>query len=413
MNKTLNDIDISELLENPNLISTDTRNLESKKYFICFRGKNFDSHDFVSELIANDSIKFIFIDKELDHMSEKLVKVDNCLNFYHHLAHLYRKKVNPRLIAITGSAGKTTTKKLLSTVLTSKFKTHATEANFNNEYGVPKTILSMPKDTEVLICEMGMRGLGQIDLLTKTAEPNFAGITNIGSAHIEILGSKEKIREAKLEIINGFNPKNPDNKLYLNSELANFVKNNADYSKLIIDKNVEIRIFETFLYEASPQFLISRGLLEDMDLVCQMALDLGVSSHEIKKALESYLPDEGRGNFIYKDEINGKKNILFIDETYNSNLEAVKNSIEAIKQVFPSDKKIIVLGEIKESDELQVEMLFRDYNLDDSIELVDARHFEHAESKMIIDGLLVDNCVVFFKASRSEKLEDLIALYDL
>ena len=412
MSKGLNDIDLYELLENPSLISTDSRDLNNKKYFICFSGKNFDSHDFVGDLISNVSIKYIFIDKSLDFNSEKLVKVDKCLDFYHHLAHQYRKKINPKLIAITGSAGKTTTKKLLNTVLSSHFRTHATDANFNNEYGVPKTILSMPINTEVLICEMGMRGLGQIDYLTKTAEPNFAAITNIGSANIERLGSLEKIREAKLEIVNGFNIKNESNNLYVDKKLADFISNSEHYSKLLNEKCVELRVFDSFSYEGSPLFLISEGLLADMDLVRLIALDLGISEADIKLALESHLPDSGRGNFIFKDSINDKKNILFIDETYNANLEAVKNSVKAIKEIFPNDKKIIVLGEIRESDELQVEMLFREYNLDESIELVDARHFEHPESKMIIDSLLVDNSVVFFKASRSEKLEELIALYD-
>lgn len=408
----LNDIDITELLDNPEFISTDTRNLMDKKYFICFSGKNFDSHDFVDELIKNDIIKYVFIDKDLNLDSEKLVKVDNCLDFYHSLANSYRKKVNPKLIAITGSAGKTTTKNLLTKVLSSNFKTHATEANFNNEYGVPKTILSMPQNTEVLICEMGMRGLGQIDYLTKTAEPNFAGITNIGSAHIEILGSKEKIRQAKLEIISGFNPENESNTLYLDKELTDFVCNSDYYMGFLSEKNVEIKTFDSFYYESSPQFLISEGLLADMDLVRLISKDLGVSDHSIKEALEAYLPDKGRGNFIFKDELNGKKNILFIDETYNSNIEAVKNSVDAIKQIFPQDKKIIVLGEIRESDELEVEMLFRDLNKDSSLNLVDARHFEHFESKMIIENLLTDNSVVFFKASRSEKLEELIELFD-
>jgi UDP-N-acetylmuramoyl-tripeptide--D-alanyl-D-alanine ligase len=259
---------------------------------------------------------------------------------------------------------------------------------------------------------MGMRGLGQIDVLTKIAEPNYAGITNIGSAHIEILGSRENIRQAKLEIINGFNEKNDSNRLYLNKELSDFVTSTSPYAELLRDKKIELNTFDLYHYESSPMFLISEGLLEDMDLVRLIALDMGMSEIDIKNALDSYVPDNGRGNFIFKESIVGKKNILFIDETYNSNIEAVRNSVNAIKQIFPDDKKIIVLGAIKENDALEVEKLFHLYNRDKSIELVDARHFEHFETKMIIENLLEDNTVVFFKASRSEKLEELIALFD-
>lgn len=412
MPNTLNNIDLSELLENTQLISTDSRDLVGKNFFICFAGKNHDSHDLVADLLKNDLLKYIFIEKDLGLDSDRLIKVDSTLGFYQNLAHLYRKNVNPKVIAITGSAGKTTTKNLLKLVFETQFRTHATQANFNNEYGVPKTILSMPLDTQVLICEMGMRGLGQIDILTKIAEPNYAGITNIGSAHIEILGSRENIRQAKLEIINGFNEKNDSNRLYLNKELSNFVTSTSPYAELLKDKRIELKSFDLYHYDSSPMFLISEGLLEDMDLVRLIALDMGISEANIKNALDSYVPDKGRGNFIFKESIVGKKNILFIDETYNSNIEAVRNSVNAIKQIFPHDKKIIVLGGIKENDAFEVEKLFHLYNRDKSIEFVDARYFEHFETKIIIENLLEDNTVVFFKASRSEKLEELIALFD-
>lgn len=411
MNLANLDININEILENTHLISTDSRDLLSKKYFVCFQGENYDAHEYIDELIASESVKYIFIEKDLEANSKKLIRVESCLDFYHELAHEYRKFVNPKLIAITGSAGKTTTKNLLKAVFEKKFKTFATPANYNNEYGVPKTILAMPKDTEYLICEMGMRGLGQIDLLTNTAEPNIAAITNIGTAHIELLGSKENIRKAKLEIMNGFNALNEGNILYLNKELADFVRTKPPYVDMIAEKKIEIKEFSSYDYTAIPRFLISDAVLEDMSLVEEIASSEGIGKSYIKAIMESYEPDSGRGNFIFKEEIGERKNVLFIDETYNSNIEAVKNSVAALKHIFQDDKKIVVLGEIKESDPLQVELLFRDLNNDKDIELVDSRHFEHIEAKVVIYNLLVDNAVVFFKASRSEKLEELIALF--
>src|SRR5699024_634655 len=119
------------------------------------------------------------------------------------LANQYRVHVNPKVIAVTGSNGKTTTKDMLTSVFKTTYTTHATKGNFNNEIGLPLTILAMPTNTEMLIVEMGMDAFGEIALLSQIAEPDMAIITNIGESHIEFLGSKEGIATAKLEIIEG------------------------------------------------------------------------------------------------------------------------------------------------------------------------------------------------------------------
>ena len=118
--KSQKDIDLSELLQQPSLLATDTRDLEAKKFFICFSGENYDSHDFVEQLIANEKLKYIFVEKDLDLVSDKLVKVPSTLGFYHYLAHQYRLLVGARVIGLTGSAGKTTTKNLLQRVFAKK-----------------------------------------------------------------------------------------------------------------------------------------------------------------------------------------------------------------------------------------------------------------------------------------------------
>lgn len=122
------------------------------------------------------------------------------------LASAYRKEINPTVIGITGSNGKTTTKDLTKAVLQTTFKTHATKGNFNNHIGLPLTILSMDRETEVLILEMGMNHFGEIERLSNIGEPDKAIITNIDGQHIENLGSKEGIAKAKLEIVSGIKP---------------------------------------------------------------------------------------------------------------------------------------------------------------------------------------------------------------
>jgi len=194
-------------------ISTDTRDIQVGDHYLALIGDKFDGHNFIPEALekgaaavySSKDFKTLIEDINQQIITEnqdKFIIVKDTLEEYQRLATEHRNKVNPLVIAITGSNGKTTTKEMLAAVLKDHFKIHYSDANFNNEIGVPKTILAMPEDTEILILEMGMRGLGQIDLLSKIAKPNICVITCIGSAHIEILGSRENIKKAKMEIIN-------------------------------------------------------------------------------------------------------------------------------------------------------------------------------------------------------------------
>lgn len=184
-------------------ICTDSREIKSGDFFLPIKGENFDGHEYIDQALEKGAVGAFSNEDSLSKVKnkDKVIPVKDTLETYHQLANHYRKKINPKVIGITGSSGKTTTKEMMRLVLSEKFKVHYTHANFNNEIGVPKTILEMPEDTEVLILEMGMRGLGQISLLSKTAEPDYAVITNVGSAHIELLGTLENIKKAKLEII--------------------------------------------------------------------------------------------------------------------------------------------------------------------------------------------------------------------
>jgi len=186
-------------------ICTDSRNIEQDKVFLPLVGEKFDGHHFIND-VFNKNVKLSFCEKNKlskvkDEYKSKLIVVDSTLSAYHKLANYYRKKINPKVIGVTGSSGKTTVKDLLACVLGVKFKVHKTEANFNNEIGLPKTILEMPEDTQVLVLELAMRQKGEIAYLSKTCEPDIAIITNVGTAHIGRLGSKDEIVKAKCEIL--------------------------------------------------------------------------------------------------------------------------------------------------------------------------------------------------------------------
>src|SRR5699024_5003327 len=168
-------------------VTTDSRKKTDNALFIPLIGEKFDGHDYIEQAIDHGAVAAIWNkNKPLPSFLPKnflVFFVDDTLQALQRLARGYRNKINPIVIGITGSNGKTTTKDIVTAVLSSKYKTHATEGNLNNHIGVPLTILSMMRDTEMLVLEMGMNHFNEIDLLSKIASPDYAIITNIGESH--------------------------------------------------------------------------------------------------------------------------------------------------------------------------------------------------------------------------------------
>ena len=188
-------------------ISTDTRTIGNGDFYLPLKGANFDGENFCQDAIEKGAIGCFITRGDYPQNAKIILKVKDTLETYLKLANFYRKKFNPKVVMITGSSGKTTTKELVYSVLSQKFKTVKTLSNHNNEIGLCQTIFSCPADTEVLVLEAGMRGAGEIELLSKYAEPDYAIITNAGSAHIGRLGSLDNIAKAKCEITKYLNPR--------------------------------------------------------------------------------------------------------------------------------------------------------------------------------------------------------------
>ncbi|MBY0402617.1 MAG: UDP-N-acetylmuramoyl-tripeptide--D-alanyl-D-alanine ligase [Cyanobacteria bacterium] len=198
-------------------LSTDSRTVGSDSFFIPLSGEKFDGHDYLKQGFKSGATgAFVSLKKLVDHPEWRtlpnIIGVEDPLLAYLALAQYHRNRVNPVVVAVTGSSGKTTTKEMLFLALSQSFKTQKTAKNFNNEIGVSQTLLALEPETEVLIVEMGMRGLNQIELLSKTAQPNIALITNVGPAHIGLLGSLENIALAKCEIFSGLTALNQNSK---------------------------------------------------------------------------------------------------------------------------------------------------------------------------------------------------------
>jgi len=184
-------------------ISTDTRTIRKGDLFIALKGENFNGNDFLAKAAEAGACALVTDDENAVPDGAVAVIVDNTVHALGLLANHYRFKLGCKVIAVTGSVGKTSTRTMITDVLKTGLKVHSTEKNNNNEIGMSKTILSAPEDSDVIVVEMGMRGLGQISYLTNIARPDIAIITNIGYSHIEILESKENIMKAKMEICEG------------------------------------------------------------------------------------------------------------------------------------------------------------------------------------------------------------------
>lgn len=199
-------------------VSTDSRKITAGQLFVALKGESFDGHAYCAKAIELGA-KGVVISSDVAGLPEGVCvfKVADTLKGYQDIAHYYRSTLkNTKIFAITGSNGKTSTKDLLAACLAAKYNVIKTQANFNNEIGLPYTLLSIKADTDIAVVEMGMRGLGQIEALCKIANPDSGLITNVGETHMEILGSKENIGKAKSEIVvdlpaDGFAILNGDN----------------------------------------------------------------------------------------------------------------------------------------------------------------------------------------------------------
>lgn len=325
--------------------STDTRTIEKGQIYLPLKGENFDGENFIDKALERSAAGY-FCTKASGNDSDLILEVEDTLTSYLQLAGYYREKINPKTIAITGSSGKTTTKEMAYCTAKENFKTHKSELNFNNEVGLCKTILSMPEDTEVLILEMGMRGLGEIELLSKYSTPDITIISNVGTAHIGRLGSRENIAKAKCEIIN-FQKGNGtiiahDDDLIRNELL------NCKQEKIYFSLN-DVQILEKsighskFIYKNNEYELAIEGdyNIQNSLAVIEMGLALKMSPEEIKKGLKKYRPIEKRW------EVEGIKGFKVINDSYNANPESTKAALTTFLELY-EPPLLVVLGDMGE-----------------------------------------------------------------
>ncbi len=356
-------------------ITTDTRSVKPGDIFLALRGETFDGHDFVQAAIQKGAIAAIVDARYVDaryvdacyvdacyeptsatHSSTvPLLQVPDTLAAYQAIAHWWRNQFTIPVIAVTGSVGKTTTKELIAAVLEKLGSPSPgaispilkSQANFNNEIGVPKTLLEMGPEHHYAIVEMGMRGAGEIALLSKIARPDIAVITNVGTAHIGRLGSEQAIAQAKCELLETMPTSsiailNADNPLLL--QMAANVWQGKTITFGLDRGDVQGRLLDADLWVDDcklPLPLPGRHNALNYLAALAVAQVLGLSWQPLTQGVSVELP----GGRAKRYELPG--DVLLLDETYNAGLESMLASLHLLAET-PGKRHIAVLGTMKE-----------------------------------------------------------------
>lgn len=408
-------------------ISTDTRTIQNGDFYLPLKGASFDGEKFIAQAIEKGAIGAFCTTPQAVENQVTLLQVDDTLKAYLELANFRRKKLNFTVVAITGSSGKTTTKELVAAVLSEKFKTFKTPLNHNNEIGFCQTMFEAPDDTRVLVLEMGMRGLGEIELLSKYSEPDITIISNVGTAHIGRLGSRENIAKAKCEIVkyqrgNVFIAHDDElirntvqfdgEKIYYSLRDVKILEKKEHYSKFEYQNNI-------YELNVGGDYNIENALS-----AINAGMKLGMNVKEIQDGLKKYAPIEKRWEAV---NANGYE---IINDSYNANPESMRAFIDTIFELYKNS--VIILGDMGElgEDEVRYHKELGVYinshkNLTDDIMVLSigklskyitdevkkcySKHFGTVEDAVeFIRNNVMKHRKIFLKASRSMKFERVI-----
>lgn len=340
-------------------VQTDTRKLKKGDIFFALKGPNFNANNFAVQALEQGAA-YAVIDEEVDNANNRLVKVDDVLTALQQLAKHHRQQFNIPFIAITGSNGKTTTKELISTALASHFKTYTTQGNLNNHIGVPLTLLSIKRDAEIAVIEMGANHQKEIEGYCSYTLPTHGIVTNAGKAHLEGFGGIEGVKKGKGELYDFLRLNN--GAAFINWDydyLHNMSKgiiNIIKYGSIDGDYIGNVKTSEPFLeVEFSKGFdidTIKTNLVGDYNLpnvLCAVAVakHFNVPEEKIKTAIESYLPSNSRSQMIER----GSNKIIL--DAYNANPSSVKLAIENFAKIH-ADNKVILLGGMMELGETSI-----------------------------------------------------------
>lgn len=339
-------------------ICIDSRKLSEDSLFIPIKGKTVNGHSFIKDAIKNGAIATLWNKDEPNPPDNiAVILVDDTVKGLQELSRYHRNKLKAKIVGVTGSNGKTSTKDIIAAVLSQKYKTQKTMGNYNTEIGVPYTLLSLDEDCEAAVIEMGMERKGEIDFLTSLVQPDIGIITSVGLVHIDNFPSIEEIAKAKLEIAGGIKDGGMfiyfgDDKLIEETVRSTEIKESIRKKTFGLNKNntiwlkefkqgldgIEIRVSDESFDELHIDILGKHQSLNTMAAILA-AQELGMNSEEIRLGL---LKIEKTG---LRNEIISINNCNILNDCYKSNPVSIEAALD-IFELFKSKKKIVVLGDM-------------------------------------------------------------------
>jgi UDP-N-acetylmuramoyl-tripeptide--D-alanyl-D-alanine ligase len=409
---------------NHSSICTDTRKIERDCLFFALKGENFNGNEFAKQALEKGAA-FVIIDEKEHYIEEKCFLVKDVLTTLQELANYHRSQLNIPVIGITGTNGKTSTKELLNVVLSKRYKTVATQGNFNNHIGVPLTLLSIQKNTEIAIIEMGANHIGDIEFLCKIAEPNYGIITNIGTAHIEGFGSKEGVVKAKNELYQFI--KNINSKVFVNAndqlltklssqiERITYGNKNADCNGQLISSSPFVK------FDWKNNIITSKlyGIYNFDNILAAICIGeyFKVADDKIIEAIESYTSTNNRS------EIRIINNNTYYLDAYNANPSSMNVAIDTFSENNASNKLMVLgdmleLGSISNEEHQNIVNKAKDLNIkaifvgNEFNSVATKYDFDfvanNLEAKKMLDNQALNEHHILIKGSRGIKLEEII-----
>ncbi|MFS4469749.1 UDP-N-acetylmuramoyl-tripeptide--D-alanyl-D-alanine ligase [Maribacter sp. 2210JD10-5] len=336
-------------LQHPN-ICTDTRKIRKGDLFFALMGDNFNGNEYAIQALQKGA-SFAVVDEQKHTTSENCILVEDVLTTLQKLANFHRHFCSAKIISLTGSNGKTTTKELINAVLSKKYKTIATKGNLNNHIGVPLTLLTIKKDTEIAIVEMGANHQKEIAFLSSLAEPDFGYITNFGKAHLEGFGGVEGVIKGKSELYEYLLKHGKI--VFLNADDPIQKQKTGHYIKKYGYSQNDSQFYKIEMISANPyvnvkveDIVINSQLIGAYNFTnCSAAILMGkyfnVPLNEIKEAITSYVPENNRSQIIKR------KGYHVILDAYNANPTSMNAALESF-EAMEAKHKILFLGDMFE-----------------------------------------------------------------
>ncbi|WP_010270133.1 UDP-N-acetylmuramoyl-tripeptide--D-alanyl-D-alanine ligase [Paenibacillus senegalensis] len=427
-------------------VSTDSRAITTGCLFVPLIGDVFNGHSFVTEAFAKGAAASLWQQDQGEPPADMpVIIVENCLTALQKLATAYRNQLTARVIAITGSNGKTTTKDMTAAILSTTYKVHKTEGNLNNHIGLPLTLLQMDESTEMAVLEMGMSGRGEIELLTGLAQPEAAIITNIGDAHLLQLGSREEIARAKCEILSGLKedgffayngddplidntyPSMPQPNHFLRYRFGSGPQNDLYPLAIMLDhEGQQFRINWPDAPGFSLPLLGEHNVINALGAIA-VCKYMGVQDKDIVEGLRNL-----KVSAMRIESIKASCGALLLNDAYNANPSSMKAAIQLVHTLKGYHTKMVVLGDMLELGERELEFHLEIGRMLDPAqidyvfaygplayhimlgakEVLGAGKVQWFEDKnelvKKLSSMLSPGDLVLFKASRGMKLEEVI-----